>query len=544
MRKPTRVVLAAASLTLAMVGCRDDQSTEPQQIEEPGSIEVSFEITGRALDVGGVTVWVDDRLSQALNAGGRVRFVDLEAGDHDVRLDGLAANCAVGGANPRTVTVAGGQAAAARFDAACTQSGSSMHACPNCTFDPVLYTRRTGTPVTELIEFEANTDGAYVLETNDMDTRGAESRIWLNGERMKVGRGVQRRDVVLDSENTLTVRLTGKPGSKLLVKIFQEVATVEVTPATARHRYNATQQFTAVARDRNGVDIPRQTFTWGSGDTDIATVGASTGLARTVGPQHDTVRWSYKTISQGVGDAQIIAHADGSPDKQGTATWTVVAGFVYVTYQAPLPLASPNRDDRPNPVPFQYDEVRLSQMAVTCASEASNLAWREWSLPGERLFKQCFPAWEQSNLHRIWVPPTRLTDGFYVYDFVPNVGLYGRYCGGGHPDGDWYQSYANQGNYQPKDAIDAICMEHDRQEAHHELTPGEDDAQAACIVRWGIEAERLYEEGVLVQPGSARWNAFWSQWPDMAEARENWLVETSAICFGPIYKAFREDRGI
>lgn len=422
-----------------------------------------------------------------------------------------------------------------------TDPSTATSTCPNCTFEPVDYTRETGIPVTEVVQFQGNPDGAYVLETDDLGTLGAESRIWLNGERMRAGRGVQRRDVVLDWDNELRVRLTGKPGSQLRVRVYQEVASVEVTPGTARHRNPATQQFTAVARDRNGVEIPRQTFTWESGDVTIATIGAADGLGKTVGLTHDAIRWSYKTISTGVGDAQIIAHADGTPDKQGTATWSVVAGFVYVTYQAPLPLSSPNRAGRPTPEPFHYDEVRLSRMASVCARESSNLEWDEWERGGDRQFRQCYPKWEQSTRRRVLIEVFDVS--FYFYHRVPNVGLYGRYCGGGHP-GPWYHQHANVGNYPPKDAIDAMCMEHDRQEEHHELVPGEDDAQAACIVRWGIEAERLYEGGVLVQRGSARWNAFWRRWPAMAEARQNWLDETSLVCLGPIYRQFREDRGI
>lgn len=411
--------------------------------------------------------------------------------------------------------------------------------CPNCIFDPVLYDRATGAPQTEVVEFEGHPDGAYVLETDDLGTPGAESRIWLNGARMRPGRGLESRDVVLGPENVLRVRLTGKPGSKLRVRIYQEVARVEVTPATARDRYHANRQFTAVARDRNGVEIPRQTFTWESDAPTIAVVD-SMGEATTVGPSYDAKAWSYKRTSTGVGDATIVARADGTPDKQGTASWTVVAGFVYVVFQAPHPDASV----RPEPVPFHYDELRLNRMAVTCAREASNEEWWDYQAGTERLFRQCYTSWEQQNLVREWIPPTPLTDGFYVYSSVPNVGLYGRYCGAGHPDQDWYDQHAAKGDYEPKDAIDALCMEHDRQEAHHALTPGEDDREAACIVRWGIESELLYEGGALVPPGSARWNAFWSSWPAMKEARDNWLTETSLACFGRVYSRFKEDRRI
>jgi len=52
------------------------------------------------------------------------------------------------------------------------------------------------------------------------------------------------------------------------------------------------------------------------------------------------------------------------------------------------------------------------------------------------------------------------------------------------------------------------------------------------LVRYGIETETLHEEGVRIQPGSARWDAFWSAWPAMAEARAHWLIETAKICLG------------
>ena len=132
---------------------------------------------------------------------------------------------------------------------------SASTTCPNCTFEPQIYTRATGTPETNVIEFEGNPAGAYVLETDDFRGQGAESRLWLNGTRRKVGVGMERQDVVLDWQNTLEVRLTGKPGSKLQVRIYQEVASVEVTPGAARARIPANTQFTAVARDTHDPDV-------------------------------------------------------------------------------------------------------------------------------------------------------------------------------------------------------------------------------------------------------------------------------------------------
>ncbi|HEX6050856.1 MAG TPA: hypothetical protein VFZ21_16370, partial [Gemmatimonadaceae bacterium] len=363
--------------------------------------------------------------------------------------------------------------------------------CPNCTFEPRLYTRLTATPIVEVIEFEGDPAGAYTIEISDLDTRGANASVELNGTPLNVRSGYLKRDVVLEEENRLLVRLTGKPGSQLLVRVFQEVASVEVSPATQRSRIPDTQQFTAVAKDRNGVVIPRQTFTWESRDSTIATIDSETGLSSTTGPVHDVSAFSYHTISTGEGTAEIVAHADGAPGKSGSATWTVVDGFVYVTFQASLPLSSDRRAERPNPVGFRYDVRRLHAMAATCVGESDNTAWRPRVIPiGERQFRQCYPELELTTPTRVWqVTPF---GGFYIYGFDTNVGLYGRYCGGGQPAGTWWDM-AVEGSYQPKDAIDALCMEHDRSDANHEIPP-EQVALAACIVRYGIESERLYEE--------------------------------------------------
>lgn len=424
-------------------------------------------------------------------------------------------------------------------------STASEDTCPNCTFGPTLYTRASGIPVTEVGEFEGNSEGAYTLETDDLETRGAESRLWLNGERMKVRTGFHQRDVALEEDNTLEVRLTGKPGSKLRVRIFQEVETVEVTPEQAEGRIPTSQQFTAVALDRNGVEIPSQTFTWESGDPSIALLDVPAGparevLARTVGPEHDTDAWSYKTTSTGEGTVEITAHADGS-DERGTADWDVVSGFVYVTYRAPPPGSGPWSLPLPDAFAYRYDEARLSEMRRTCDGESSDTEWRDNIIaqPGkERQFKRCYPSLETST------PTRRKRTGRKAVP-TPNVGLYGRYCGGGHPDGGWFED-ARSGGYQPKDPTDAVCMEHDRSEAHHEINPLR-LKKAACIVRFGLEAERLYFEGQRVPGGSARWDEFWSRWPEMAESRSHWLDETTGVTTCGdlvVYENFLEERGL
>ncbi|MBM4184497.1 MAG: hypothetical protein FJ207_09745 [Gemmatimonadetes bacterium] len=73
-------------------------------------------------------------------------------------------------------------------------------------------------------------------------------------------------------------------GRTLPIKFRPEqgfLGTIEVTPNQASVVETMTQQFAAVAYDLHGATLPA-TFTWGSGDTDVATVdemGLATGLA-------------------------------------------------------------------------------------------------------------------------------------------------------------------------------------------------------------------------------------------------------------------------
>jgi len=70
-----------------------------------GSLTVATNATGSNLDPDGYTVTIDGTISQPIAAtNGTVTFTG-PAGDHPVVLSGVASNCTVSGANPRTVTV-------------------------------------------------------------------------------------------------------------------------------------------------------------------------------------------------------------------------------------------------------------------------------------------------------------------------------------------------------------------------------------------------------------------------------------------------------
>jgi hypothetical protein len=396
-------------------------------------------------------------------------------------------------------------------------------ACPACAFGPRLYTRETGQPVTDAATFDGNPAGAYLIEIDDLGSQGANATVILNGVSIDARSGPLRKEISLRTTNELLTRLTGKPGSKLTVSIYQEVHSVTVTPNRDYTRIPATQQFTAVARDKNGVVIPRQTFEWQSSNATVATINAS-GLGRTTGAVHNNAAWTYETISTGEGTSQISARAIAST-VTGSVPWKISSGFVYTTFRAPRPFG-PNRHLRPSREPFRYSVARLGPMEATCASERA-ISERLAYAGGMGLFFQCFPVLEMTTSVRYPLP-----FGLFVDEDVANVGLYGRYCGAGHPGGT-FVDLARGGNHQPKDPIDAMCMEHDRQSQSHDLSTalgGGDNALATCIVRYGILHETLHEDGVLVAPLSERWFAFWAERPEMFQARLHFLVATTASC--------------
>ncbi|HYU88974.1 MAG TPA: hypothetical protein VE966_00920 [Gemmatimonadales bacterium] len=84
-----------------------------------GSLTVNTSTTGSNLDPDGYTVVIDGgAASQQIATNGSVTFTG-PAGDHQVALSGVATNCTVSGANPRTVTVPAGGTTTTTFSVSC-----------------------------------------------------------------------------------------------------------------------------------------------------------------------------------------------------------------------------------------------------------------------------------------------------------------------------------------------------------------------------------------------------------------------------------------
>ena len=109
---PRNVDIAAASTTSLHL---DIACSEPQ-----ASISVGAATTGEDLDPDGYQVAVDGGSSRPLSINGSVLIDGLTAGEHEVTLSGVAANCVVAEVNPRTVTALGGSTTDAAFSVTCS----------------------------------------------------------------------------------------------------------------------------------------------------------------------------------------------------------------------------------------------------------------------------------------------------------------------------------------------------------------------------------------------------------------------------------------
>ena len=103
---------------LAVAGCDDDDDngTGP----DDGTLRVTVTTTGTPADPDGFNVMLDGvDVGDIAAAGGSLADQELESGEYEVELAGVADNCTVGGENPRTVTVTDGNLTTTTFAVTC-----------------------------------------------------------------------------------------------------------------------------------------------------------------------------------------------------------------------------------------------------------------------------------------------------------------------------------------------------------------------------------------------------------------------------------------
>jgi peptidase M66-like protein len=91
-----------------------------------GSIAITTATTGPAQDPDGYAFTIDQGGAQPVGVNGTVSVAGLPAGSHAVRLQGAAANCTIGAANPRTIAVVAGGTATTTFAVTCTATTGAL----------------------------------------------------------------------------------------------------------------------------------------------------------------------------------------------------------------------------------------------------------------------------------------------------------------------------------------------------------------------------------------------------------------------------------
>lgn len=119
--------------------------------------------------------------------------------------------------------------------------------CAECVVDLQL-TRWPGPPITETREFAGDPGGTYLLEIDDVESLGANAFVDLNGRRLfGPAAGLHpsvhrvRMPIVLRETNELRVRLTGKPGSTLRIRVLAGTADIGPAGGTISAPMNGTQ---------------------------------------------------------------------------------------------------------------------------------------------------------------------------------------------------------------------------------------------------------------------------------------------------------------
>jgi hypothetical protein len=84
-----------------------------------GGVSVTTVTAGDSPDPDGYSVSVDGDQGRPIGTDATLAVPDLGAGNHQVGLAGVAANCTVAGDNPRSVTVVAGTVVSVRFDLEC-----------------------------------------------------------------------------------------------------------------------------------------------------------------------------------------------------------------------------------------------------------------------------------------------------------------------------------------------------------------------------------------------------------------------------------------
>jgi hypothetical protein len=145
---------------LAVISCGGSDVQAPTA----GSIEITTATNGPEPDADGYSITIDHGTATAIGVSATMQHDNLEGGSHSVELGGIAANCAVAGENPRTVSVSVGETARIIFELTCSATTGRLQV-----------TSATSGP-------SADPDGYVItLDGTDRGTLGGSGAVTIEG---------------------------------------------------------------------------------------------------------------------------------------------------------------------------------------------------------------------------------------------------------------------------------------------------------------------------------------------------------------------------
>jgi hypothetical protein len=278
-----------------------------------GTLRLTSTTTGPDGDADGYTFSVDGGAAQPIGVNAQATLTNLAAGSHTVELAGIAANCVIGGANPRTVTITSGATTDVGFTLTCSATTGTIR----------VTVATSGSP--------GDPDG-YVVKLDNADPGlliGANAAVSVSFPGVPAG-----THAVALSGLAANCTVTGGSSRSVVVQAnaTSEVAfTVVCTPPTASSRIEKvsgdpqsgqvgttlTAPLVVRVTDGAGAAVAGVVITWsvtGGGSVSAATTPTGTDGQASV----------TRTLGGTAGEQKTVATADGLAGSPVTFTHTAI----------------------------------------------------------------------------------------------------------------------------------------------------------------------------------------------------------------------------
>lgn len=251
-----------------------------------GDIEVSTSTTGEDFDDDGYTVKVDPGTageeSEIIGLNGTVTFSDVDEGDHEVELTGVAPNCSVAPENPRTLSVTHGSTTSTTFEVNCVDERIVFEARPDGGDWDIYRMNADGSGQTNLTNDPAkdrlpawSPDKTEIVFNSDRD---GQNDIWvMNSD------GTSPENLTSDLSGNLFVAEFSPDGTKIaFTRVVSGVGDIWVMNADGSNQTNITNSTSDDRHPRWSPDGTKIAFRSSpNGDTEIFVMDAADGSNRT-----------------------------------------------------------------------------------------------------------------------------------------------------------------------------------------------------------------------------------------------------------------------